>query len=232
MTRKYLSIRDELFEANLSKCFNANRSLKEMKSAFKPLYIILLGVLISTGILLIVISIVNANQAKYFAVPPFCFAFLLFLIPDKKLYYEEEYKKEKEDYHKVYKEYLKETALILGNHIYTKENFEKLKQECVRIINEQKVRREKVIKRISDIAIFGPVITLVTFIISGDSLNIINGILSVILVGILMILLYKIFGIASKYLYRRNRDEYLYKAINEIEYSQEAIAIIEGKDEQ
>ena len=221
MTLKYYAVRRDMFEIDPSSNLKSYRSFSDLKKLLKRPFLIMLGLVVIAFIALASVAIFTPSPIEFLLMTLIITALLIIQIPREKYIYNEqarenELSEKKQDYEKYVKEILK---IMQSNGIDSTEKVLKLKTECETALKVRDDKYTRLNSRIFDMVIGVPLGALIASIIYTDSNAVVTSIGTIILGGLAVLGVIKLFNLINYYSAEYYKDKYLLNAISEIEYS-------------
>lgn len=222
MTYKYWEIRREIYNEDPEKKMHRFRSIKECRKLFKTEFWVLFSCQL-VCMLLILISEIFHWPPLYFLV--FLVLSVILMIVDEKIgekrYNSPARAEELRANQVAYDAYIQEIKEILRRcKVDTPKKRDLLKAECREHLGKQTKPWSMMNTRIYDVFIGIPIGSLITVFMTQENTQIAIPGIAIILVGIVMIVFFKLLNKVLYYAQGNYKDQYLLDVLNEIEYSE------------
>jgi len=223
MTQKYIWVRREVYERNLSGKISANRSVSDMVKLFKRPYWIMFGTLVVALIgVLLTLLIAPRSPFIWFLMIVILVVTLPIELPREKYLYNDSVRQEElAVMQKKYQSYIAETWDLLKKYsVNTPEMVSRLKLECETVLKAHTERYHKISNRIFDMLIGVPLGALIASIIYTENNIALDTIAPIIIIGITISGFMKLVQFVRFYAEGYFKDKYLLDALNELSYSE------------
>lgn len=221
MTYRYCEVRREVYNRCSGKAPNKYRSFSRMKKLFKRSCWALLLVTVGSIILFFLLAILIPEKPYSLIPAPIPYiAQLIFEVSCDKLYNAEERKLELTEIRSSYEAYIQELREVLSScGIDSAQKRKNLKAECNACLEMQTKPYSNVSSNAYNMLIGVPLgAAISTIIYQNRDGAAVTKILSLIMVGLIIIGLCKVFKTLSYYRDGHFKDRYLLEVLNELEY--------------
>lgn len=222
MTYKYRYIRRELYEANPAKRLKSFRSPSEISRLIRwPLWVMGIGgICLTVYLLWLLFTMPQSPLVPVLSVIVLFLSLAASFSREKLFYHLPAREKELAEQQRDYIEYLAGIRAVLIKHgIDGSEKLRKLKAECETLLKAREEKYARFHRVIIDMLISVPVAALITGLIYQDSGVVPVATASVLLLGLLVFGLAKLFSKIDYYSDGYFKDQNLLDAISEVEYA-------------
>ncbi|MCL2033891.1 MAG: hypothetical protein FWG94_04070 [Oscillospiraceae bacterium] len=223
MTVIYRNVRRAMYEEDPAKLLNKSRNFRDMVRLFKPLNWISFILMIFSLASFVVFVVLEKFELLLivplgFIVP----VVIISILREKYLYNYQPRVAELEEKKQNYKEYIQKIKCILGdNGINTSNKLSELKNECQGTLKIHWDKFSAMNNKVFEIFIGVPLGALIASIIYADGKVASNAIVVIIVVGLLVVCLAKLFQRFLYYSDEHFKDKYLLDILNELNYVSE-----------
>lgn len=223
MTYKYYDVRRDIYDKCSDKSLRKFRTFKDMRKLFKFKFWLIFILMIMCLILSVVLLFGFPNTYWFFI--PMIVLIILGIISEvqgENLYNSTERKKEIDKQCKCYDEYVKDIITVLNsNGLYSKEQWSQLKEECKLKLESHENLYKSMGNKIYNMLIGVPLGALISSLIYKNSDAVVKSIIGIVILGVVVILIIKIFKKITFYTDGYFKDRYLMCALSELDYYSE-----------
>ena len=221
-TYRYYNVRREIFEKCSEKKLHKLRSFADMKRLFKVSYWIMLIGMILFALILMCLLLFRCNPLL--SLIPLVGMTTISIVSELsgyKMYNAEARSKEWEEQRDSLDEYIKDVNEIFESHkITSREQRDALKRECEEQIKLHDKNFKSISNKAYDMLIGVPFGALISALIykSSETDIMISSIVCLIIIGLAIIVIARVFKVLAYYSEGHFKDQYLLNVLNELEY--------------